>query len=177
VFGLGLPEGAGLLEFVERGDFGFASGPKNGGAYQRIWYSEPIGAEEIAFESTVFLLTKAKAQQLKADPGTQPSAAATQPVVGPIASMPGEPIRIEPAEPGLGAPRMGTLRLIGEVPPETWSRLGAKVLPKLRSGSDLRIGIDFSITIEPALARNLESEIRTILKELALDQRVRIERA
>ena len=166
-----------IVEFVERGDFGFASGPKNGGAYQRIWYSEPIGAEEIAFESTVFLLTKAKAQQLKADPGTQPSAAATQPVVGPIASMPGEPIRIEPAEPGLGAPRMGTLRLIGEVPPETWNRLGTKVLPKLRSGSDLRIGIDFSITIEPALARNLESEIRTILKELALDQRVRIERA
>jgi hypothetical protein len=35
------------------------------GAYERVWYSEPIGAEKVAFEFSVFLLTKAKAQQLK----------------------------------------------------------------------------------------------------------------
>src|SRR5262249_5948552 len=58
-----------IVEFVERGDFGLASGNKNGGSYERIWYAEPINAEEVAFESNVFLLTKAKAQQLNAHPG------------------------------------------------------------------------------------------------------------
>src|SRR5207245_1886238 len=28
------------------------------------------------------------------------------------------------------------------VPPEVWNRLGTKILPKLRSGSDLKIGLD-----------------------------------
>jgi hypothetical protein len=57
-----------IVEFVERGDFGLASGTKNGGAYERVWYAEPIDAEEVTFESSVFLLTKAKGQQLKWSP-------------------------------------------------------------------------------------------------------------
>jgi hypothetical protein len=44
--------------------------------------------------------------------------------------------------------------------------LGTKVLPKLRSGDGLRVGIDFTVTIEPAAAKNMENEIRVILKEL-----------
>jgi hypothetical protein len=54
-----------IVEFVERGDFGLASGTRNGGVYERVWYSEPIGVKEVAFESSVFLLNKAKGQQLK----------------------------------------------------------------------------------------------------------------
>ena len=70
-----------------------------------------------------------------------------------------------------------TLRLIGHVPPEIWNRPGTKVLPKLRSGKQLRIGIDFSVTTEPALARSMESEIQLILKELGLEERLRVERS
>ena len=47
-----------IIEFVERGDFGLASGDKGGGQYERHWYREPPRVEEIAFESGVFLLTK-----------------------------------------------------------------------------------------------------------------------
>jgi hypothetical protein len=44
-----------------------------------------------------------------------------------------------------------TLRLAGNVPPEVWDRLGTNILPKLRSGTDLRIGVDFSVMISAAL--------------------------
>src|SRR5207249_3157615 len=57
-----------LVEFVGRGDFGLASGPKPEGGYERLWYSQPVSAEEIAFESGVVLLKKAKAEELKKKP-------------------------------------------------------------------------------------------------------------
>ncbi len=37
-----------IVEFVGRGDFGLASGEGNGGQYERLWFAEPIGAEEVA---------------------------------------------------------------------------------------------------------------------------------
>ncbi len=62
-----------------------------------------------------------------------------------------------------------------KVPPELWNRLGAKVLPKLRSGNDLRVGVDFTVAIDEAAGRSLESDLRQILDELGLKDRVRIE--
>jgi hypothetical protein len=67
--------------------------------------------------------------------------------------------------------------LTGDVPPEIWNRLGTKILPKLRAGDGLRVGIDFSVTVEPAVASSMEKEIQLILKELGLAERVRVERA
>ena len=57
-----------LVEFVGRGDFGLASGPKPDGSYERLWFSEPVPADEVAFESGVVLLKKAKAEELKKKP-------------------------------------------------------------------------------------------------------------
>ena len=54
-----------IIEFVGAGYFGFASGEKGGGEYERLWFREPVGADEVAFESGVFLLTRAKAEQLR----------------------------------------------------------------------------------------------------------------
>ena len=59
-----------LVEFVGRGDFGLASGPKPEGGYERLWYSEPVPSDEIAFESGVVLLKKAKAEELKKKPAS-----------------------------------------------------------------------------------------------------------
>ena len=63
----------------------------------------------------------------------------------------------------------------GHVPPEIWNRLGTKVLPKLRSGSELKIGIDFSVTVDGQLAFSFESDIQQILEDLGLTGRVKIE--
>ena len=42
--------------------------------------------------------------------------------------------------------------LLGLAPREVWNRFGTKVLPRLRSGSDLKIGMDFSVTINREVA-------------------------
>lgn len=53
-----------IVEFVGRGDFGLASGPKPDGTYTRLWFNKPLPTEEVAFEADVFLLTKARASSL-----------------------------------------------------------------------------------------------------------------
>ena len=162
-----------ITAFVENGDFGLASGAKNDGTYSRLWYDEPIRQEEVAFESGVLLLTKAKAEELKTvlagpahpQPGPQP---------GPSPEPEPEP---EPdPEPTPGAEKT-ILRLTGTVPPELWNRLGTRVLPKLRSGDDLSAGIEFSVSVNSQFARNMEAELQQILDELGLSNTIRVQRS
>src|ERR1051326_6074134 len=164
-----------IVEFVNHGDFGLASGTKNGDAYERMWYAEDIGAEEVALESSVFLLTKAKAQELKArhDSAQPPTPEESKP---PVERQPDDSKRGATAPPASDASQSIILRLTGDIPPEVWNRLGTKVLPKLRSGDGFRVGINLSVSVEAILAENFEQEIRLILKEIGLDERVRIER-
>ena len=68
------------------------------------------------------------------------------------------------------------LRLVGTVPPEVWNRLGTKILPKLRSSEDLSVGIEFSFSVGSAVARQMEVELRQILDDLGLADRVRVEK-
>lgn len=167
-----------IVEFVFKGDFGLASGQKANGSYERLYFSEMMGPEEVAFESGVFLLLKAKAKALKTTPSPEP---------GPEPPPPGpEPKSDEPPGPGsVDGPDVGpepppekptrTFRISGEVPPEIWNRLGTKVIPKLRSGSDLKIGVSFSVTIDGKQAQSFQSDLSRILEELGLADHVRIE--
>ncbi|HZT38068.1 MAG TPA: hypothetical protein VFA28_09225, partial [Bryobacteraceae bacterium] len=126
----------------------------------------------VAFEAGVFLLTKAKAQALRAG--------VTEPASGPDVVYPVvEPSPIPPPSPSpepspAPEPRTRTIRLVGTVPPEVWNRLGTKVLPKLRTGSDLKVGIDFAVTVDPNLARNLVSDLQQILDDLGLKDKVAV---
>ena len=70
-----------------------------------------------------------------------------------------------------------TLRLVGTVPPEVWNRLGTRILPKLRSGDELSVGIEFSVSIDAALVNNLEAELQQVLADLRLGNQVRVERS
>ena len=162
-----------IAGFVSDGDFGLASGTKNDGTYGRLWYAEPIHQEEVAFESSVFLLTKAKAEELKTTPG---GAAQPQPGAAPGPGPEPEPEPGPDPEPTAGAKKT-TLRLAGTVPPEVWNRLGTKILPKLRSGDDLSVGIEFSVSVSSQFAQNMEAELRQILSDLGLGDRVRVEKS
>ncbi len=156
-----------IVEFVSRGDFGLASGQKPDGGYERVWYGGLIAPEEVAFEAGVFLLLKSKAKMLKAPPeplpGEEPEPELT--------AEPGPEPKPEPT-PGAG---VRTFRISGDVPPEVWNRLGTKVLPKLRSGSDLKIGIVFAVTVQSDVAGAFESDIRQILRDLGLSDRVQLQ--
>ncbi len=166
-----------IVEFVGRGDFGLASGQRLDGTFERVWFQESVSADEVAFESGVFLLTKAKAQALKAGvptptPGPEPQPPPPVPVPGPEPKPGPGPV------PGV---QTKTIRLIGTVPPELWNRLGTKVLPRLRSavlasreGSDLKVGVDFSVTVNRDVAGSLTSDLRQILDDLGLADQVEI---
>ena len=56
-----------------------------------------------------------------------------------------------------------------------WNRIGIKLLPKLRSAKELSLGINLSVTVDSPLAPNLEDDLRQILADLGLSDRVRIE--
>ena len=166
-----------VVEFVGRGDFGLASGDKGGGHYERLWYKEPVHAEEVAFEADVYLLTKARAEQLRGtgdSPERQPEPASHQ-EPGPgfvLEPSPGDP----PVETTATAGKKTTLRLVGTLPPGLWNRLGTKILPKLRSGEDLDVAVEFSVKVDSALVDNFETELRQILADLGLGNDVHLQR-
>ena len=163
-----------LVEFVERGDFGLASGAKNGGGYQRLWYGEPIRPEELVFEADVFLLSKAKAKEIRGTGDPKPPRPQPQPKPDPQPQPKPEP---GPGPEPIPGTQNTTLRLAGTVPPEVWNRLGHRIVPKLRSGDDLSLGIEFSMSISSQLARNMETELQQILNDLGLADRVRVKRS
>jgi len=162
-----------IVEFVSKGDLGLASGRKPDGSYERVWFEELVAPDEVAFDAGVFLLRKDSAKALR-------SGAPPEPVPGPTSQLGPEPITaLEPnpapgPEPVPGATTK-TLRLFGTVPPEVWNRLGTKILPKLRSGSDLRIGLEFAVTVKADAAGSLAVELQQILQELGLGEAVRVE--
>ncbi|MBI1958071.1 MAG: AAA family ATPase, partial [Candidatus Rokubacteria bacterium] len=162
-----------IVEFVGRGDFGLASGLKTDRTYERLWFQELVAPDEVAFESGVFLLRKVAVEALKRG-GPAPPTPTKPPEVG--STTPTTPVpESEPhPEPTPDAPTR-TLRLVGTVPPELWNRLGTKILPKLRTGSELKAGLDFSVKVKVESAGALESELRQILQELGLTDSVRLE--
>jgi hypothetical protein len=68
-----------------------------------------------------------------------------------------------------------TLRLVGTIPSEVWNRPGTRVLPKLRMGNDLRVNVGLSVSLNTDLGRSMVSELRQILQDLDLEDRLRIE--
>jgi hypothetical protein len=162
-----------IVVFVSNGELGLASGRKPDGSYERVWFEELVAPDEVAFDAGVFLLRKDSAKALK-------SGAPPKPVSGPSPQPGPEPFTAPelPLTPG-PVPALGattkTLRLVGTVPPEIWNRLGTKILPKLRSGSDLRIGLEFTVTVKADAAGSLAAELQQILQELGLGEAVRVE--
>ena len=155
-----------VVEFISKGDFGLASGQKPEGTYERIWFGEPIGPDEVTFESGVFLVLKERAKTL-----VEPKDPEPEPEPGPGAEP--EPGPGPQPDPG-PAPNKRTLRVHGEVPPELWNRMGTKVLPKLRSGDDLTVGIELRVTVDGAVAGNLINDLRQILEDLGIADKVEI---
>ncbi len=161
--------GTKIVEFVSRGDFGLASGRKLDGSYERVWFEELVAPDEVAFDAGVFLLRKEFAKSLK-------RGAPAELVLGPTPA-PRPEASPEPRPPSAPEPAATTttLRLVGTVPPEVWNRLGTKILPKLRSGSSLRIGLEFTVTVKSDTAGSFVADLQQILQELGLSDAVRVE--
>jgi len=154
-----------IMDFVVKGDFGLASGSKPDGAYDQVWFAELVAPDDVVFDADVFLLTKAKAKSLKGE-------VIPKPPPGPGPEPPPGP---GPEPPPPPATKKTTLRLSGNVPPEVWNRLGTKIIPKLRQGEELVVGVDFTVTLDATLAQRMKTDLVQILTDLGLADRVRIE--
>ncbi|MDF0674960.1 MAG: DUF499 domain-containing protein [Nitrospira sp.] len=159
-----------IPDFVTRGDFGLASGQQPGGTYTRLWFEEMLPTDEVAFDADVYLVLRSRAKALKTRAQTPPDVG-EQPL----------PSELQPTTPQPEAPSMTaiatkrTLHITGSIPPEVWNRLGTKLLPKLRSGSDLRLGLDFTVDFDSDQIGSFQAELRQVLQDLNLSQAVHIE--
>ncbi|MDE0143354.1 MAG: DUF499 domain-containing protein [Caldilineaceae bacterium] len=166
-----------IAEFVAEGEFGLASGERGDGHYERMWYVEPVGLDEVAFESGVFLLTKARAEQLRVTPGDK------KPVQPDVQLDPTDTTGTDTVPDSGGtqiefpipAGGKSTLRLSGTIPPEMWNLVGMKVLTKLRSGNELSVGVDFSVSVDAGRAKSLQQELRQALDDLDLREQVSVD--
>ena len=133
-----------------------------------------MAPEEVTFEADVFLLTKAKAQALtvKAEPEPTP-VPSPEPSPQPL-PWPEPGSSTAPTPEPIPTPHKHTLRLVGTIPPEVWNRLRTKVLPKLRTGNDLRVDVALSVSLNTELVQSMVSELRQILQDLDLEDRLRI---
>ena len=159
-----------VLEFVEAGEFGLASGHPDHGQGVRIWYKEIAPADEVAFDSNTYLLTKQRAEQIKAPPEPAPTPSPEpEPYPGP---EPGP----EPGPNGgqqlLPTPQKTTLRLTGTVPMESWNRVATHILTKLQREGGLSIGVNLSVAVDSDRLQDLENEVRQALEDLKLEGQV-----
>lgn len=160
-----------ILEFVSKGDFGLASGQKEGGNYEHVWFNEDMSPDEISFDSGVFLLLNSHARSMKSA-SSQQSISMQEVKIEPETKQPFVPSsKTDTAS----KPQTRSIHIFGDTPPEVWNRLGTKILPKLRSSSDLRIHIDFQATISSQEAENSINDLKLILNDLGLSDKIRIE--
>jgi hypothetical protein len=162
-----------IVEFVMRGDFGLASGKDVDGSYERVWFQELVAPDEVAFESGVFLLKKTTAEALKAG-GLGEPVPVSEPVPEPHPTPQPTP---QPTPDGPTPDPTGTMqtvRISGGVPPEVWNRLGTRIIPKLRSGAEFTIRVDFSVSFPAEGASGFATELRQVLQELGLSETVRV---
>ncbi len=161
-----------IAEFVMRGDFGVAW-KAAGDGYESVRFQELLAPEDVHFDSDTFLLRRAAAMALK-EPRSGPTG-----VPEPAAPAPGAPIptplaaaHVQAAEADRPARK---LSLEAAVPSEQWNRLGTRVLPRLRAGSGLRIGLSLEVTLPGDSVEAMVEELRQVLEELGISSSVQLE--
>ena len=169
-----------VVEWVAKGDFGLGSGREASGRSERVWFREAVSSEEVTFERGVCLLTRDRATALKAPPATETETPTATPGAGGSSGTSagaGSDTSPEPEPPDPPEPRTRTLRVQGDIPAEIWNRVGTRLIPKLRAGSggDLRVEVAFELTTSGPGADALLAELRQILDDLRLSERVRID--
>jgi hypothetical protein len=68
-----------------------------------------------------------------------------------------------------------TLRVSGSVPPEVWNRLGTRLIPKLRSGSDLQLLLNAKLSVSADTAPTLKKDLEQALADLGLSGRLDVD--
>ena len=164
-----------ISEFIYRGEFALASGYNADKTYSRIWFEEEIDSFEVSFEPDVFLLLKTtvllqkKAEQQQPDPLT----ITVDPLAGNIPTSPSVPI-INPPSNLPATPSEKAISIAGKIPPDSWNRIGTKIIPKIRSVNNLQIGVDISFSINSNLSQGMESDLIQAIEDIGLSDDLKV---
>ena len=164
-----------ITEFIRRGEFGLASGNNSDGTYNHIWFEKQIDSSEVSFEPEVFLLSKTTVQSLKkVEPQPEPIIPAKNFLTAdtPISPQPLISDSLFPDMPA--APLKKNVRITGKIPPDTWNRIGLKIIPRIRSGNDLQINVAISFSVDKNLVQGLESELNQIIDDVGLSDGLKV---
>jgi len=162
-------------EFIFNGDFGYASGAQEGG-YYRIWFKEELRQDEISFDSDVYLLLPAVAKELSAN-AAQPKVIvdSLQPQTPQLSGEVKGPLFPPPTEDTtLPTPSKRNVTVRGEIPTEVWNRLGRTLIPKLKMGGYLSVGLNISVEVEADTVQGFQMELIQILQDLNIADTVKV---
>ena len=88
-------------------------------------------------------------------------------------------VTIEPPaapRPGLvSASEIVTIKIAGDVPPESWTKLGIKLIPKLKSGKTLTLRLEASVDTDEAQAEAIRRDLRQVFMDLGLSDQFRVD--
>jgi len=152
-----------IIRFVEKGEFGIATGARPDGSYVHVWFKEPLRPEDVTFDAETFLLLREKVERLLA------------PTKEAVVERKQEESGIAGTVEEVTTQGLARLRIWGAVPPEVWTRLGTKLIPKLRSGQDVELHVDAVVRVPMADLEHLKQEIRQILGDLNLTSELALE--
>jgi hypothetical protein len=163
-----------IPEFVVKGDFGLASGNQGGANFIRVWFNEPLSPDEVSFDADVFLLKRDRAKALRDGVGTADSVpsppeaiGSTQPPLESDAQIDKHPDEVQP--------QTRTLVVTGSIPPESWNKVGIRLIPKMRSVAAPNLGVNFSLEVDAASSDRLLADLQQALADLALNDRLKIQ--
>jgi hypothetical protein len=159
-----------ITEFIQRGEFGLASGNNSDGTYNRVWFEEQIDSLEVSFEPEVFLLLKTAVQLLKRiEPKPEPGVSSEGSLAGDNAPISPQPLISDFLFSDMSTtPLKRKVQITGKIPPDTWNRIGMKIIPKIRSGNDLQINVAISFSVDNNLVQGFESDLNQIIDDIGL---------
>lgn len=161
-------------------------GKTSSGDYVPFIFGKSISAGEIEISDDVFILTRETAEAYQKSRVT-PSAS-----VG-VTNAPAFPTKEDvPAktdvskDAGAGykpgdtippPPQTATQLMFwaGEVPPQKWMNFYTKVLSKFAGGKGLKVSINFQVAPDDGISKQKIEETKTALRELGLDDNVKVE--
>lgn len=161
-----------ITELVRIGDFGMASGETATGGYEKVWHAEAVHAEDIAFESGVFLLTRTKAEELTQDPTVSSQLDPDDLTPGPLSDTTPEPDRDSRNLIPVPTGHKVKLSITGTIPRESWNRVGISLMPKLQGSEEINATVKLSAVVGAEQAQSLENEIRQTMEDLGLDLQI-----
>ena len=165
-----------ISEFVRTGDFGLASGANADDKYEKIWHREEVPAADIAFENGVFLLSKAKAEELMQGPtvgGDTDISGDTG--IGSDTDISGDTdIGSDNDISGDNDNSKVRLSIKGTIPKESWNRVSNNLMPKLHSSEAFNARVELSAIVNKGQAKDLENELRQTMADFGLDLQIDI---